>query len=158
VGRGSIHDDVDAVWVLAPHDLAISLEVLGAIGPPEAAVGHWLGNELEHLSALLRGEGGWHVLEVSSRSPERRREIELHCDEGVAVLADGWDQHLTVRRDGSEDGEEERIETPGELPLLAELRAFVEHVRGGPPPRSSAADGAAIVSAIAELRSLSRAR
>jgi hypothetical protein len=49
--------------------------------------------------------------------------------------------------------EEARIETPGELPLLAELRAFVGHI-GGPAPRSSAAEGAAIVSAIAELRAL----
>ena len=41
-----------------------------------------------------------------------------------------------------------------ELPLLRELRAFVEHLRGGPPPRSSAREGAEIVETIAELRSL----
>ena len=35
------------------------------------------------------------------------------------------------------------------MPLLAELRAFVEHLRGGPPPRSSAADGVAVVEAVA---------
>ena len=41
-----------------------------------------------------------------------------------------------------------------ELPLLGELRAFVEHVEGGPPPRSSAAEGAKVVAVIAELRAL----
>ena len=44
--------------------------------------------------------------------------------------------------------------TPGEWPLLAELRAFVGHLEGGPPPRSSAADGAAGVRALAALRAL----
>jgi hypothetical protein len=41
-----------------------------------------------------------------------------------------------------------------ELPLLRELRTFVEHLQGGPPPRSSAAEGALVVSAIADLRRL----
>jgi predicted dehydrogenase len=41
-----------------------------------------------------------------------------------------------------------------ELPLLRELRAFLDHLDGGPPPLSSAADGAAIVDALATLREL----
>ena len=31
VGWGNAHHDVDVVWVLAPHDLAIALEVLGEV-------------------------------------------------------------------------------------------------------------------------------
>ena len=46
------------------------------------------------------------------------------------------------------------METPGELPLLAELRAFVEHLGGGPPPKSSAREGAEIVAVIERLRRL----
>ena len=34
------HDE-DAVWVLAPHDLAIALEVLGELPRPVAAAGLW---------------------------------------------------------------------------------------------------------------------
>ena len=158
VGWGSIHDDVDAVWVLAPHDLAIALEIFGTLGTPEAAAAQWLGSSAEQMTALLRGADWWHALEVSARSPERRRVIELHCEDGVAVLAGGWDEHVTVFRDGAAGAEEERIETPGELPLLAELGAFVEHLAGGPPPRSSAAEGAAMVAAIAELRALAGGR
>ncbi len=56
-----------------------------------------------------------------------------------------------VRADGSDD---ELRPVSAELPLLRELRAFVEHLGGGPPPRSSAAEGAAIVQAISELRLL----
>jgi len=154
VGWGNPHDDSDPVWVLAPHDIAIGYEILGAFGEPESAVGQWHEGAAVHLSAVLRGDGGWHTLEVSGRSAERKRVVELYCDDGVAVLADGWDDHVTVYRDGPDSVIKERIETPGELPLLAELRAFVDHLRGGPPPRSSAAEGAAVVSMIAELRAL----
>jgi predicted dehydrogenase len=157
VGWGNPHPDVDAVWILAPHDLAVALEVLGEVLRPEAAVAQWLGGEITHLSALLRGDGSWHALEVSARAPVRRRTIELHCEGGVAALADGWDEYVTLYREGPDGAEEERIDTPGELPLLAELRAFVEHLRGGPPPKSSAAEGAQMVAAVSELRRLSSA-
>lgn len=154
VGWGSPHDDVDVVWVVAPHDLAITLEVMGALPVPEAAVAQSHGREALVLSGVLRRDGWWQVLEASGRSPERTRRVELHCEHGVAVLAGGWDEHVSVFRAGPQGVEEERIETPGELPLLAELRAFVGHLDGGPPPKSSAAEGAAVVATIAELRRL----
>ena len=153
-GWGNPHDDVDDVWVLAPHDLSIALEVLSSVGRPEAAAAQWLDGAAVQLSGVLRGDSWWHVLEVSSRSPERTRRVELHCDAGVAVLGGGWDEHVSVFREGYDGVQEERIETQGELPLLAELRAFVHHLEGGPRPRSSAAEGASVVAAIAELRSL----
>jgi hypothetical protein len=41
-----------------------------------------------------------------------------------------------------------------EFPVRRELRAFLEQLDGGPPPRSSAAEGAAIVARVHELRRL----
>jgi predicted dehydrogenase len=141
----------DAIWVLAPHDLSVACEVLGEIPRPRAASGVWDGRRLVTLHALLDAGLGWHVLEVSERAPAVERRIELHCDEGLAVLGGGWDEHVLVHRPGREV---ERIQAPGELPLLAELRAFLGFVEGGPPPRSSVAEGAEAVRAIAELRTL----
>ena len=89
------------------------------------------------------------------RSPERRREVQLVCEQGVALLADGYSEHVLVHRDGADEPERREIAT--ELPLLRELRAFVEHLQGGPPPRSSAAEGALVVRRIAELRALAGA-
>jgi len=51
----------------------------------------------------------------------------------------------------------ERRPISGEMPLLAELRAFVEHLRGGPPPRSSAADAVKIVERVAAMIELATA-
>jgi predicted dehydrogenase len=155
VNWGTKHDDVDAVWVLAPHDLAIALEVLGRLLPPRGAIAEEGSRGHDALVGLMSDGGMWHVLDVSSRSPSRIRRVELHCAEGVAVLAGGWDEHVTVYRDTC-TGEPvaERIDTPGELPLAAELRAFVTHLEGGPPPRSSAEEGAHVVGHVAALRSL----
>jgi predicted dehydrogenase len=157
LGWGNPHDDVDAVWVLAPHDLSIALEVLGSMPTPSSAVGQIVDGNVVSLAAQLDAGDAWHAFEVSSVAPVRERRVELHCADGVAVLAGAWDEHVSVFRSGTDEPEETRLETPGELPLLAQLRAFVEHVRGGPAPKSSAAEGAAIVSTLAELRRLAGA-
>jgi hypothetical protein len=81
----------------------------------------------------------------------------LFCEDGVASLADGWDTHVTiVHAEAEANGE--RLDTPGELPLLAELRMFVEHLGGGPPPKSSAREGAEVVAVIERLRELVQSR
>ena len=104
------------------------------------------------------GDDPWHALEVSTRSAERRREVRLFCEEGVAVLPDPYSDHVQIfrRTDLTEQAAPEPELRPisTELPLLRELRAFLEHLDGGPPPRSSAAEGAAAVRAITELRAL----
>jgi predicted dehydrogenase len=149
IGWGNAHD-VDGVWVLVPHDLAIGLEILGTVLPARAAVAD-SGEDGAHGLVGLLGDRPWHALEVASRSPLRRREITLTCEEGTAVLTDSYDEQVLIRRDG---GEPETRPISAELPLLRELRAFVEHLGGGPPPRSSAAEGALVVERIAELRAL----
>jgi predicted dehydrogenase len=150
VAWGHRFDDVDTVWIHAPHDLAISLEVLGAILPARTAVAERDGRGAAGLVGIL-GDDPWHVLEVSALSHKRRREIRLVCEGGAAWLADGYADSVVVAPSG-EEPRSRPIST--ELPLLRELRAFVEHVRGGPAPRSSADEGVEAVSRIEELRAL----
>jgi hypothetical protein len=61
---------------------------------------------------------------------------------------------VTVVNRGGADPTTDVVMAEGELPLLAELRAFLGHLDGGPPPASSAAEGAMMVEAIAGLRTL----
>jgi len=150
VQPGNRHEE-DCIWVLAPHDLAIALEVLGEVPRATAARGHWDGGRLLTLFGLLETGSAWHALEISERAPAVERRIEVHCDDGIAVLGGGWDEHVLVHRAGAEA---ERIEASGELPLLAELRTFVAHLDGGPPPRSTVAEGREMVESIVELRAL----
>ena len=154
---GNPHADVDALWILAPHDLAIMLEVLGDLPAPRAAVATHTAGRVTDFVGLL-GDDPWGAFEISGRTPGYRREVRLHLEGGVAVLDDGYADAVFVYRDGPAEGlagpAPERRPVPTDLPLLRELRAFVGHLRGWPPPKSSAADGARIVRAVADLRRL----
>ena len=105
------------------------------------------------MTALL-GDHPWLAISHSANAPEHRRHTRLCGSTGSAWLAGGFEDHIVVARGHPGDAELERRPISGEWPLLRELRSFVLHLRGGPPPRSSAAEGAAIVRRIAELRAL----
>ncbi len=170
---GSGHTDSDCAWVLLPHDLSIALEIFGTLPTPREAVAERINGTLTSLIGTgligtgLIGTGligtlvtqPWHAFEVSSRSPIAQRMVRLHCRDGIAVLNDGYSQQLEIIRTAANfyDKTPPVIEPrafSNELPLLRELRAFVAHLQGGPPPRSSAAEGALIVQTIAQLRAL----
>jgi predicted dehydrogenase len=157
LGWGKPHVDVDAVWHLVPHELAIALEVLGMIPPARHAVAEIVEAQAVGFTGVL-GDRPWQVCEVSNRSPDHRRTVRLHCEAGAAVLRDSYSDHVEIVRARAADIASapliERRAIDTEWPLLRELRAFVEHLSGGPPPRSSAEEGAAVVNTIADLRRL----
>jgi predicted dehydrogenase len=146
--------DVDAVWTLAPHDVSIALAVLGEIPAPRFAVAEVDGGRAVGLVGIL-GERPCVVIETSTRVPDKRREVRLHCERGVAVLPHGESDHVLVAT--GVDGVTPRLERraiPVAPPLARELAEFVAFLGGGPPPRCSAAEGAAVVQAVAVLRRL----
>ena len=155
-----LHDDVDGTWILIPHDLAIAREVFGAYPTPEAAVGvHTMIDgqcRFESMFGILRfPDNTWHALDMSTAAASHTRTVEVFGHEGTARLSDGWDDHIQITRP---DGTVERREASSvELPLLAELREFVDYLKGGPAPRSTAADGLIVVRAIDQLRRLAGA-
>lgn len=149
-GWGNSHPDSDCTWVLAPHDLSIIDAVLGRIPPVIDAVGVEQATGIEELTGLLGDRHQIATLDLSTMSVENDRRIEVVGSDASITLAGGWEEQVLLRRPGS--SEAEVIPTPGELPLLAELREFSEHLRGGPPPRATAAHGARGVAAIEALR------
>jgi len=161
VGWGSPHPDVDVVWILLPHCLAIVLEVFGVLPEANQAFCEQLNGELVGLAGVM-GSEPWAKVEVSSRSPIKRREFRLDCENGVAWLDDGWADHIKMARGshgiGSDAKDVEVRSVPSELPLFRELRAFLDHLNGGLPPRSSACEGALITERIAQLRDLAWGR
>jgi predicted dehydrogenase len=148
LGWGERASDVDAVWALLPHDLAIVLEILGEIPEPSAAVADVIDGRFVGLAGGL-GRAPQVFVEVSDRHPVSRRQVVVDCRDGVAQLADAGAGHLVIRRPA---GGLERRPIGTALPLARELAAFIAYLGGGPPPRSSAAEGAAIVETLATLR------
>lgn len=156
IGWGNPQGDVDGIWLLAPHDISIALEVLGHIPPPRCAVAERVGGAVTGVVALL-GDHPWLAIEVSTMARVERREVRLIGSEGIATLADAYADSVVVTRGGDHAGVARRDEVrpiSTELPLLRELRAFLRYLAGGPPPKSSAAEGADEVQAIAEIRRL----
>jgi predicted dehydrogenase len=150
---GNPHMGSDTIWLLAPHDLAIVLEILGSLPPPRSAVADATGAEGRTLLGQL-GTQPWAVIEVSSTSASMRREIRVTCRDGVVVLSNAYSSHLSILRASNAEPIEEHRAIAPDLPLFKELRAFVEFLDGGPPPRSGVDDAVAVVSAIEELRKL----
>lgn len=146
------YDDVDTAWTHLPHDLVIAEEVLGHIPPARFAAGERLRGELVSLTGIL-GEPTV-TIECSAVAPAHRRELRVVFEEGVAQLDGGWSEELLIRRRPSDDEPVERRAVLGELPLFAELRAAVAHLRGGPAPPGSAASAVVVVERISELREL----
>ena len=97
------------------------------------------------------------VLDLSTVGDLLRHYPRRYAERGELTAIDALevDEHVTVVRDTpSGEHSEERVDTPGELPLLAELRSFVSHLTGGPPPRSSAREGSLVVQHLTTLRAL----
>lgn len=153
----SPHKDVDSVWILAPHDVAIALHILQAIPKPVAAVSERHNGKIVGLKAIL-GKDPWFSMEVSSRSGIRSRRIELHCAEALVVL-EGADKNyvqvFTGETTGPEKIPEPEIISFTEIqPLHEELKRFVGFVNGGKAPYSDARDAYNSVVCVETLRKL----
>lgn len=158
LGWGQPHLDVDCVWILMPHDLSIGLEILGYVLEPRCAVVERMGGAITGMTALL-GTQPWHLVEIGVRLPRDRRAIELICRDGIVELEDSYSEYILItrhKRDISDlsPPESERREIVTDMPLMEELRAFVSHLEGGPPPRSTAAEGLRVIETIETLRKL----
>jgi predicted dehydrogenase len=163
LGWGPFHFRVDSVDTLAPHDLSIAIALLGELPPVAVARGTrypGLDRGWADCSALLVEDGGPYVeLACSSVSAHRLRRVEVIGSLGSATLDDPEAEQVDVLLHGGDlDRPPERDAVPleREWPLLRELRDFVAHCEGGPPPRATGAEGVAVVQAIAELRAALR--
>lgn len=137
------HPEVGPAWTLFPHDLAILQEISGSI--PLVLSGRATKDQ-ETVFALL-GYQPWAVLECSTTARTRARELTVYFEEAVVSLVDALASTLTVQW-GNETND---LTVPGDLPLYAELKAFVGYLGGGPEPRSVASEGVSVVRAISEI-------
>ncbi|MBA3846108.1 MAG: Gfo/Idh/MocA family oxidoreductase, partial [Planctomycetes bacterium] len=152
-----LHRDVDAIWTLAPHDLAIAREILGAV-PPLIESSREGEDPSAGVAALFARDGApWFALDVSARRPRTEREIVLVCAGGSAWFHDATPEVIRIRQ-----GDQERVEAlPDAPPLLAQVRAFVAWIAGGPAPKGTLAEAVETVELIDALhhsRSADRSR
>jgi predicted dehydrogenase len=150
LGWGNHHTDVSSLWVLAPHDLSIAHAILGETPRPVAAFRDVLGPGADGATATLKTRAGVGVtIEASSGHPSNLRRITLRCRDATFEL-DSMDYGLITRR-SHEDGAVARIAVGDQMPLLEELRAFLAHVQGGPPPHTALAEELHMIEAITQI-------
>ncbi len=152
VGWGNPHPDTNSLWILAPHEMSIALTILGelpalvsATPDPTDADGGGV--------AYMRTSGGVNfTTEFSSGHPLALRRVVLCCRDATCQLDQSDYGLIIVHRPNEKTPQHIRVSD--DMPLLAELRAFVEHVRGGPPPMSSLSDEIEIIKTLAQIEAL----
>ncbi|MGH6830039.1 MAG: Gfo/Idh/MocA family protein, partial [Methylocella sp.] len=158
-GWGSPHADVNAIWILMPHDLSIVLHWLGDI-PPLRLVRQTVRGPIDMgLIAQLGGSGGPPIIiDMSVAAPEHRRTFTIVGSNASMELRDSYDTAIRVRRGppAAAEATAESIAIGQEMPLLLEIQAFLDHLNGGPPPMSSAREGQIIVERTAEIEAAAK--
>lgn len=150
MGWENHHDDVDAIWILAPHDMSIALHIFGEV---PRILDAWRDPTVlgpEGVIARARTASGVpFVFEVSSGKPNKHRATVLACRDAVCELDDTHYDRIVIRRRGTlQSGEFEERSVASDMPLKAELAAFLDHLNGSPPPFTALADEMAIIEAI----------
>ncbi|WP_346894527.1 Gfo/Idh/MocA family oxidoreductase [uncultured Roseibium sp.] len=155
LGWGNPHKDVDAAWILLPHDFSIAQDILGYLPELETVLVQHKDLEGQDLTVRLKDKstGVSVTCEISALHPGNRRSVVVIGSTAVAQLADSYDDRVLFAATGDDESPREiRVDT--KMPLLAELEAFIAHVKGGPPPKSSAREGAVTVQRVAEARAM----
>jgi predicted dehydrogenase len=172
---GQVRREENALWSLAPHDIAVANFLLGAAPVSVAAVGQaYLTEGIADVAflTLFYPNGRMAHVHVSWLDPHKTRKLTLVGSRKMAVFDDMeasekvrlYDKGVDRPPEGTADAEIAlklrfgdilipRIET--EEPLARECRHFVESVRNARPPRSDGRDGLRVVAALeAAQRSL----
>jgi predicted dehydrogenase len=172
---GQVRREENALWSLAPHDIAVANFLLGAAPVSVAAVGQaYLTQGVADVAFLTLFYPGGRLahVHVSWLDPHKTRKLTLVGSRKMAVFDDMeaaekirlYDKGVDCPPEGTADAEIAlklrfgdilipRIEN--EEPLARECRHFVQCARTGRQPRSDGRDGMRVVAALeAAQRSL----
>ena len=153
-GWSDNHPDTIPFWNLAPHDMSIALEILGEVPEPMTAFAEASDDPGRGAVAWCRSTSGVpFTFEVSARHPVNLRRVVLRCEHGACALDSSDYGVVTVRSEGEAATQVRVADT---MPLLAELEAFLIHLRGGPPPHTPFAEEIAVLRALTRTLELAR--
>jgi predicted dehydrogenase len=158
VGLGKFHTENDALWDIAPHDLSLILALTGEEpddirGEGSAVLNHL--SDFAHLHLAFPSGIRSHVF-ASRLNPYRERRLTFIGDRAMAVFDDvaPWHEKLAIydhkvwKNDAGlqfEAAEPRFVSVPEGLPLTRELSHFIDCIRTGQTPRTSAEEGLAVI-------------
>ncbi len=148
------HSDVDAFWILTPHDISIILHVLGNIPPVKSVQAEHIAGNIHDLKAFLVGDVSVSI-HISDTYPSTVRTNVAKFENAVVSLNDPLSDHLSVLfldQNGNPTNKTEKIDISTEYPLFREIKAFIGHLENGTPLKSSVADEILMMKTLDRLR------
>ncbi len=167
---GIIRENENALWSLAPHDLAVAMYLLGQEPVEARAIGHsYLKKGVEDVvfATLHFGDGKVANFHVSWLDPHKERKITVVGSEKMAVFDDmSRDEKLKIYDKGVQKPEFESYgeylslrfgdvvapHLPNDEPLKLECEHFVECLMERKQPISDGYDGLRVVRALDALQ------
>ncbi|MDP3685856.1 MAG: Gfo/Idh/MocA family oxidoreductase [bacterium] len=172
MNNGPYRDDMSALWDWAPHDLAMTLDLVGKPPRTVQATGFSIlrpRTKLHDIATLhVAFHGGMRFLGTYSwMAPEKRKRFVIHGTRHTIIYDDVAERKVTLFRNlgplahGSNvTRREPTVQHPSYRatpPLTEELRAFVRCIRTGKRPLSDLAQGVTVVRILdAAERSIAR--
>jgi predicted dehydrogenase len=149
-GPGSLPSDVDVLWHLGTHDLSIAVEILDGLAPiREVHATRDSTGRITRCSVAMGQEANLeHRMLVAAGVPDHVRRFVVSGSEGSAVLDGAYATTLTVHRRAGV----ETLAVPHVQPLVEELRTFMAHLAGGPPPVSNFSTAVDIARHLSEMQ------
>ena len=160
---GPLRADEDVLWCLAPHDVSMTLALMG--GPPrtvEALAAHPVGRPIADTATLQLGfgSGATALIDVSWLHPVKVQRLTVIGTAAIAVFDDRapWEGKLTVYPSGIRTGSDGPSLAQGDPlpqplvpaePLRAECLHFLDCVRSGGEPRTGGAEALGVMDVLA---------
>ncbi|WP_337098202.1 Gfo/Idh/MocA family protein [Paenibacillus sp. YIM B09110] len=151
---GRQHNDVDCALHLLPHDLSITLQILGYLPPMDTVIRNPLGDNHFGLFATLmdKDQNIYVTLDVNNIAPGNVRSIAVGFEKGVAALTDSFAEGITIFREYGVNHSPEVRQISQEMPLMRQIKAFLQYLSGGLPPLSNIQDELQILHRIHAIR------
>lgn len=149
-GPGPDRDDAPVLWDWGSHDVAMCLDLMGAV--PENATARRLENrpEGEALSLRLDFPGGVRAeVEISNIMEKKTRLFSVQTDRGTLIYDGKGPSPLTLRRGGQDDV---AVEVPTIPALECAIMAFADAVRDKSKDTASLRLGADTVAVLARCQ------
>ena len=153
IGWGVPHNDVDATWILLPHELSIIYEILGYLPEIKHVIFDKNKDNIQGLHATL-GSDPWVHVEVSERSSIVRREVKLFFEDAIATLGNSYDRSIEVLHTNDRNLENiEHIPIRDDMPLFMELQVFLNYLSDRKTsPKSSFSESTIILEKLIAIR------
>ncbi|PPC79317.1 hypothetical protein C4K68_01020 [Pokkaliibacter plantistimulans] len=153
----SPHTDVDASWILVPHDIAIIQKIFGCTPEVKSVLSHSnAGESIDSIHAFMKVGDVDVVLEVSSQSVLTERSILVVFDKASVLLCDSVGDHLLVHHVKNHFGDKpEKIFFESNMPLQDEIKHFLQYLDGErielQSPVMEAADSVRLICKLREM-------